>query len=64
MSFPLTDWQFYVVTAIFGLGLWMLIRPLVPSKNQSDSGCGNCAAGSAAQATKQASLTVEGRQVG
>lgn len=63
MNFPLTDWQFYVVTTIFVMGLWMLVRPLIPGRRSSDSACGNCAAGSAAQKSQNTSLTVEGHSV-
>lgn len=29
---PLGDWQFWVVTALAALGLWVLIRMFLPKK--------------------------------
>ncbi len=29
---PVTDWQFWLVTAIAAAGLWVLIRMFIPKK--------------------------------
>lgn len=42
MSFPLADWQFWVVTVTALGALWALVRPFVGSAD-SDAGRGACA---------------------
>jgi len=34
MALPLTDWQFWVVTALAMWGMWMLIRTFLPSRGK------------------------------
>lgn len=45
MSFPITDWQFWLVTLVAGLGLWQLIKQFLPSPSSSQGcrGCDTCA---------------------
>lgn len=54
MSFPWQDWQFWAVTLAACVGVWTLVRQLVPSRGQGETPCGHCAAGSAACAAKAA----------
>lgn len=57
---PLGDWQFWVVTIIGLVGLWLVIKPLLPSRNKADDGCTHCASGSAAKKkSRRVALTVE-----
>lgn len=53
MSFPWNDWQFYCVTSAAIWGGWIVVRQLLPSKDEKN--CPGCASGSAAQARKPAS---------
>lgn len=41
MSFPVTDWQFWLVTAVAGFGLWNLIKTFLPRSSTSE-GCSSC----------------------
>jgi len=41
MSFPVLDWQFWVVSAVAGIGLWRLIKQFLPTPSKSD-GCPGC----------------------
>lgn len=48
MSFPVSDWQFWVVSAIALVAAFVVIRTLVPRRKKR---------------AKRATLTVEGRPV-
>jgi hypothetical protein len=32
MGLPFDDWQFYVVSGVALLGLWLLVRPFLPRR--------------------------------
>lgn len=53
MSFPWTDWQFYCVTLAAAWGFWIVVRQLIPPKD--DTACAGCASGKAAQAKRTGS---------
>lgn len=60
---PLGDWQFYVVTGAALGAVWLVVRPLLPSKSGSAS-CPNCADGAASKKRpRKTGLTVEGRRI-
>ena len=62
---PFGDWQFWVVTIIGLVGLWLVIKPLLPRKAKDD-GCPHCASGAAASRKKKGrrvALTVERKHV-
>jgi hypothetical protein len=40
MSFPLADWQFWVVTASAAVALWSLVRPFLARAPRG--ACGSC----------------------
>ncbi len=54
MSFPVGDWQFWVVTACFVLALVWLLRGVLPGKKKRK----------AKRSATRATLTVEGRSPG
>ncbi len=61
---PFDDWQFWIVTIIGLVGLWKILRTVLPSKNKT--GCSHCASGSAAATKKRptkVSLTVDNKRV-
>ena len=58
---PLDDWQFYVVTAAFLLGLWLIVQTLRPRRGGS-SACPTCPSSGTARPQKTG-LTVEGKRV-
>ena len=62
MGLPVDDWQFYAVSAVGLLAVWLFIRPWLPSR-KSSTGCGSCASGSAAGRKRRISLTVKGDRV-
>lgn len=59
---PWSDPQFWIVTAVAAVGVWLVIRPLLPKRSGSHP-CGGCASGAAAQRAKKTALTVEGKRV-
>jgi hypothetical protein len=62
---PLGDWQFWIVTALFAAGTYVVARPFLPWRKRGKSGgaCPNCAAGSAAGKRKKVALTVDRKRV-
>lgn len=47
MSFPVTDWQFWLVTVTAAGSLWALVKPFLPgrgSEGASGAGCSHCGA--------------------
>ncbi len=62
---PLGDWQFWVVSIIGLVGLWLVIKPFLPSKKKGGA-CPHCASGSAAMKKKKprrVSITIEKKHV-
>jgi hypothetical protein len=60
---PISDWQFWVVTIIGLVGLWLVIKPLLPKRGGSD-GCTHCGSGNAAKKkSRRVALTVERKHV-
>jgi hypothetical protein len=49
MSFPWTDWQFWLVTAIAAWGASVLVRPFLP-RGRDASPCANCVVGTSTHA--------------
>ena len=41
MSFPIHDWQFWVVSGIALIGILIVLRPFWPKRDRS-TGCGGC----------------------
>lgn len=61
---PWRDWQFWFVSALALLGVWTLARPFLSRRaTPVDSGCPNCATGSAAAKPRRVALTVEKKRV-
>ena len=64
---PWMDWQFWMVTILAILGVWMVARPLMPFRKTSgeDVGCPSCASGSAASKPKRrrVALTLERKKL-
>jgi hypothetical protein len=54
---PIRDWQFWVVTALFIGGLWLIVRVVVPAKNRNGK-CPTCPSGSA---KRRVPLTIDRR---
>ena len=42
MASTWSDPQFYIVTAIALGGLWLVVRPFLPSSKEEKSGCPTC----------------------
>ncbi|MCA9286806.1 MAG: hypothetical protein KDA22_16395 [Phycisphaerales bacterium] len=60
---PFHDPQFWIVSSIAAVGLFLLARPFLPRRGRVHSGCDHCASGAAARRPKRTALTVEGRGV-
>ncbi|HEX2253721.1 MAG TPA: hypothetical protein VHQ65_10690 [Thermoanaerobaculia bacterium] len=57
MTFPVGDWQFWVVTLSAVGSLWMLVRPFLAPRGKKGAGAGSCsqcgvAAGAPCQGTR------------
>lgn len=47
MSFPITDWQFWTVTASAVWAVWVVVKPFLPGKREEGAtACSHCAVGS------------------
>lgn len=58
---PWSDWQFWVVTLLGAGGLYLVIRPFLPRK-QEEGACPHCASGQAAKKKsrpRRVSLTID-----
>jgi len=43
MSFPVSDWQFWVVTVAAMGSFWALVKPFLPGgKSETNSPCSHC----------------------
>ena len=49
MSFPIGDWQFWIVSLIALAGLALVLKPLWPFGARSGDGCSGCDSGVACQ---------------
>ena len=56
MNFPLGDWQFWVVSIIALAGLFVVLKPLWPSRDRTS--CGGCNAKSPAKNSRRVRLTL------
>lgn len=63
MGVPLDDWQFYVVTALALLSLWLVVRPFVGSRREGGGGCHTCGGGPPAARRGRVTMTIRGRRV-
>ena len=52
MSFPWTDWQFWLVTAIAVWGASVIVRPFLP-RRRDESPCATCAVGASTHAASK-----------
>lgn len=59
---PLHDWQFWVVTAVAAVGLWMAFRPLFPRRRGRGKPCHGSGGVESKGTSTRATLTVEGRR--
>ncbi len=62
MTFPIGDWQFYVVTAVAVGGAWALLRPFL-RRRRAGAPCSGCGPAAETKRTR-ATLTVGGRPSG
>jgi hypothetical protein len=65
---PVGDWQFWAASVIALVGLWLVLRPLLPRRGaKKGAACPGCPSGAAgalqAARPKAAALTIEGRRV-
>ena len=57
---PYSDWQFWVVTALFLGGLWMIARLFMPPR-KNGARCPTCSPGAERTRKRRVSLTIEQR---
>jgi hypothetical protein len=64
---PLHDWQFWTVSLLAALGLWIVARPFLPRRKNREGdapACPNCALGSASMRKhRKVSLTIERKRI-
>lgn len=53
---PLGNWQFWIVTIVFCIALYVLIRPLMPFHKKRKSCCS-----SQSKKSKKTKLTIQGK---
>jgi hypothetical protein len=59
---PWHDWEFWIVTVLAMIGLFILMRPFLPRrKGSANAACPNCASGEAAAKPRRATLTIESK---
>ncbi len=66
MGVPLDDWQFYVVTALALVSLWLVVKPFVASRREGGGGgggCHSCGGGPSATRRRRVTMTIRGRRV-
>ena len=63
MGVPLDDWQFYVVTALAIVSLWLVVKPFVASRREGGGGCHSCGGGPPAARRRRVTMTIRGRRV-
>ncbi|MGD2113856.1 MAG: hypothetical protein PVG07_02315 [Acidobacteriota bacterium] len=56
MSFPIADWQFWIVTLTAAGSVWALVRPFLPGgkSDESSAPCSHCGAAPGAPCGKDA----------
>lgn len=65
---PLHDWQFWLVSFLALIGLWLVLKPLLAARGSSKSttSCANCSAGNATSSAslrpRRVTLTIERRR--